>query len=311
MQDVMGQWDIAFPNLGIYLRNVPKSFEIFGFTVAFYGLIIGVGVLAGILMAAREAKVSGQDPDTYWDFSLYAVIFSVIGARIYYVIFAWDNYKNDPLSVFNFRNGGLAIYGGVIAAFLTLFIYSRIKKQNFFQMGDTGVLGLILGQIIGRWGNFMNRECFGQYTDSLFAMRLPVTAVRGNEITVEMADHVINGINYIQVQPTFLYESLWNLFILILMMLYKGKKKFHGEICLFYLGGYGIGRFFIEGLRTDQLLIPGTGLAVSQLLGMALFVFSVITDVIIRRRMRNGKNVPKALGVDSAEAGTEDENLKD
>ncbi len=292
----MGQWDIAFPNLGIYLRNVPKSFEIFGFTVAFYGLIIGVGVLAGILMAAREAKVSGQDPDTYWDFSLYAVIFSVIGARIYYVIFAWDNYKNDPLSVFNFRNGGLAIYGGVIAAFLTLFIYSRIKKQNFFQMGDTGVLGLILGQIIGRWGNFMNRECFGQYTDSLFAMRLPVTAVRGNEITVEMADHVINGINYIQVQPTFLY---------------KGKKKFHGEICLFYLGGYGIGRFFIEGLRTDQLLIPGTGLAVSQLLGMALFVFSVITDVIIRRRMRNGKNVPKALGVDSAEAGTEDENLKD
>ena len=173
-------------------------------------------------------------------------------------------------------------------AFLTLFIYSKVKKQNFFQMGDTGVLGLILGQIIGRWGNFMNRECFGQYTDSLFAMRLPVVAVRSNEITVEMADHVVDGINYIQVHPTFLYESVWNLFILILMLLYKGKKKFHGEICLFYLGGYGIGRFFIEGLRTDQLLFPGTGIAVSQVLGLLLFVFSVVTDLIVRWRLKKG-----------------------
>lgn len=288
MQDVMGEWDIAFPNIGIYLRNVPKSFEVFGFTIAFYGIIIGIGVLAGILMAVREAKVTGQDQDTYWDFAIYAVIFSVIGARIYYVIFAWDHYKDDLLSIFNFRNGGLAIYGGVIAAFLTLFIYSKIKKQNFFQMGDTGVLGLILGQIIGRWGNFMNRECFGQYTDSLFAMRLPVVAVRSNEITVEMADHVVNGINYIQVHPTFLYESVWNLFILILMLLYKGKKKFHGEMCLFYLGGYGIGRFFIEGLRTDQLLFPGTEIAVSQVLGLLLFVFSVVTDLIVRLRLKKG-----------------------
>lgn len=284
----MGEWDIAFPNIGIYLRNVPKSFDIFGFSIAFYGIIIGIGVLAGILMAVREAKVTGQDPDTYWDFAIYAVIFSVIGARIYYVIFAWDHYKDDLLSIFNFRNGGLAIYGGVIAAFLTLFIYSRIKKQNFFQMGDTGVLGLILGQIIGRWGNFMNRECFGQYTDSLFAMRLPVVAVRSNEITVEMADHVVNGINYIQVHPTFLYESAWNLFILVLMLLYKGKKKFHGEMCLFYLGGYGIGRFFIEGLRTDQLLFPGTGIAVSQVLGLLLFIFSVVTDLIVRVRLKKG-----------------------
>ena len=284
----MGQWDIAFPHIGIYLRNVPKSFDVFGFTVAFYGVIIGLGVLAGILMAVREAKVTGQDPDIYWDFAIYAVIFSVIGARIYYVIFAWEHYKDNPLSIFNFRNGGLAIYGGVIAAFLTLFIYSKVKKQNFFQMGDTGVLGLILGQIIGRWGNFMNRECFGQYTDSLFAMRLPVVAVRSNEITVEMADHVVDGINYIQVHPTFLYESVWNLFILLLMLLYKGKKKFHGEICLFYLGGYGIGRFFIEGLRTDQLLFPGTGIAVSQVLGLLLFVFSVVTDLIVRWRLKKG-----------------------
>lgn len=289
MQDMMGQWDIAFPNLDIYLKNIPKGFEVFGFTIALYGVIIGIAIVAGILMAEREAKISGQDPETYWEFAFFAIIFSVIGARLYFVIFSWDLYKDDLLSIFNTRNGGLAIYGGVIGAFITLFVYAKVKKQNAFQMGDTGVFGLILGQIIGRWGNFMNREAFGQYTDSLFAMRLPISAVRSNEITVEMADHVTDGINYIQVHPTFLYESVGNLVILILMLLYRKKKKFQGEMCLFYLGGYGILRFFVEGLRTDQLHIPHTDLAVSQLLGITLFVFAVATDVIVRLHLKKNE----------------------
>ena len=282
----MNAGDIAFPHLGIYLENVPKSFSIFGFSIAFYGVIIGIGVLAGILMAAREARVTGQNPDIYWDFAIYAVIFSVIGARLYYVIFAWDNYKDDLLSIFNTRNGGMAIYGGVIGAFLTLFIYCRIKKQNPFQMGDTGVMGLILGQIIGRWGNFMNREAFGEYTDSLFAMRLPIEAVRSSYISENIAAHIVEGTNYIQVHPTFLYESLWNLMILVLMLCYRKHKKFQGEMCLFYLGGYGLGRFFVEGLRTDQLLIPGTQLAVSQILALCTVIFSVSGDIIIRYRIK-------------------------
>ncbi len=294
MQDTMGQWDIAFPNLGIYLENVPKSFELFGITIALYGVIIGIAIMAGIMMAEREAKVNGHDPNLIWDFAIYAVIFSVIGARVYFVVFSWDLYKNDLLSIFNTRNGGLAIYGAVIAAFLTLFIYSKVKKKNPFLIGDMCIFGLILGQIIGRWGNFTNREAFGQYSDSLFAMRLPITAVRSNEITVEMADHVVNGINYIQVHPTFLYESVGNLIILILMLLYRKKKKFEGEMCLIYLGGYGILRFFVEGLRTDQLLIPNTNLAVSQLLGFALFVISVTGEVIIRKNIKK-KEKEKAL----------------
>ena len=167
----MNAGDIAFPNLGIYLRDVPRSFSIFGFQIAFYGVIIGVGVLAGILLAAHVAKISGQNPDVYWDFAIYAVIFSVIGARIYYVIFAWDYYKDNLLSIFNTRQGGMAIYGGVIAAFLTLFVYCRVKKQNALLMGDTAVAGLILGQAIGRWGNFMNREVFGEYYDGLLSMQ--------------------------------------------------------------------------------------------------------------------------------------------
>lgn len=289
----MNASDIAFPHLGIYLENVPKSFSIFGFSIAFYGLIIGIGMLLGLLMAVHMAKKTGQNPDTYWDFAIYAVILSIIGARIYYVIFAWDYYKDDLLSILNLRNGGLAIYGGVIAAFATLFVYCHIKKIKPLLIGDTAIFGLILGQIIGRWGNFMNREAFGEYTDSLLAMRLPIDAVRARDISDNIAAHIVDGTNYIQVHPTYLYESLWNLMILVLMLLYYKHKKFDGEMCLFYLGGYGLGRLWIEGLRTDQLLFPGTEVAVSQVLAGCLFVFAVVTDIVVRMRAKKtGKDFP-------------------
>ena len=282
----MNAGDIAFPNLGIYLKDVPKTFSIFGFEIAFYGLLIGIGVLAGILMAAHMAKVTGQNPDEYWDFAIYAVLFSIVGARIYYVVFAWDYYKDDLPGIFRLRNGGLAIYGGVIAAFITLFAYGRLKKRNPLLMGDTCMPGLILGQAIGRWGNFMNREVFGEYYDGLFSMQLPVEAVRARDISENIASHIPDGANYINVHPTFLYESVWNLLVLTALLTFRKHKKFDGELCLLYFGGYGLGRFVIEGIRTDTLFIPGTSLPVSQVLALLMVIFSVAADAVVRVRQR-------------------------
>ena len=279
---------ISFPNLGIELENVGKSISIFGFEIAFYGMIIGFGILVGVVLAAREAKRTKQNVEHYYDLVLYGVIFAIIGARLYYVAFTWDSYKNDLLSIFNLRQGGLAIYGGVIAAVITVFVFARVKKLNPLKLLDTAVLGLIAGQAIGRWGNFFNREAFGDYTDSLFAMKLPVDAVRASDLTQRMRDNVeyINEMAFIQVHPTFLYESVWNLGVLVVLYCYRKKKKFQGELFLIYLIGYGIGRFWIEGLRTDQLQFSN-GLAVSQLVAVVAIVISVI--IIYYKRRKNKK----------------------
>ncbi len=285
--------NINFPNLGIYLENVGKNITIFGFDIAFYGMIIGIGVLAGIFMAVYLAKKTGQNLETYYDLAMYAVILSIVGARLYYVIFSWDSYKDDLLSIFNIREGGLAIYGGVIAAIITAYVFARVKKIPFGLLADTAGPGLILGQIIGRWGNFFNREAFGEYTNNLFAMQLPESAVRRSDITETMLEHVevIDGIRYIQVHPTFLYESLWNVCILILMLLWVKRKKFNGQVFLIYLFGYGVGRFWIEGLRTDSLMFFGTGLRVSQALALVLAVGAIVVNFVMVKK--NKKTVDK------------------
>jgi phosphatidylglycerol:prolipoprotein diacylglycerol transferase len=195
-------------------------------------------------------------------------------------------YKDDLKSIVNIRQGGLAIYGGIIGAILTVFVYAKIKKMSFATIFDTAVLGLVTGQIIGRWGNFFNREAFGEYTNSLLAMKLPVDAVRASDITEKMRQHmeIVDGISYIQVHPTFLYESLWNTGVLIILLLYRRHKKFEGELFLMYLFGYGLGRVWIEGLRTDQLLLPGTSIPVSQLLSACMIVLSAVTILYQRKK---------------------------
>ena len=288
MPDMMGKMDIAFPHLGIYLKDVPQSITIGSFSIALYGICIAAAMLAGILLAAHIAKKTGWDPNIIWDISIWLIIFAIIGARLYYVIFFWDAYKDNLLQIFNLRAGGLAIYGGIIACVIVVFVYCKVRRVNPFRLLDTAAYGLVLGQIIGRWGNFFNREVFGGYTDSLLAMRLPVAMVRSRDITEAVASHIAQGTNYIQVHPTFLYEGLWNLGLLILMLLWTGHKKFEGEITLLYFFGYGIGRAWIEYIRTDQLYITGTKIPVSIVVSVIMIVFSVLMDIYTRKRLADG-----------------------
>lgn len=307
---------IIFPNLGIELKNVARGIQIGDFKIAFYGIVIAIGMLLGIWIAKWQAKRSKQDPELYLDFALIAIPLSVVGARLYSVIFEWDDYKYDLIQIFNLRNGGLAIYGGVIVAILCVVVFCRIKKYNAGLLGDTGILGMLIGQVLGRWGNFFNRECFGKYTNGLFAMRIDVTdpalssyfkpqitsdallaqAYAGKERALanimEIRNNIVtaaDGISYIQVQPTFLYESVWNLCLLILLIIYWPKKKFDGEIILLYVLGYGIGRFWIEGLRTDQLFLWNSGIAVSQLLAAVSAVVALGLIIFFRIKAKNNK----------------------
>ncbi len=285
--------NINFPHLHIYLDHVGQSIQVFGISIAYYGIVIAIGMILAVMLVLHEARRTGQSEDNYLDLCIYTIIFAIIGARLYYVIFSWDLYKENLLQILNLRQGGLAIYGGVIAGIVTAFIVCRIKKMPFTLVADTAILGLPVGQILGRWGNFFNREAFGQYTDSLFAMQIPVDAVRSSgDITAQMMDHlqVIDGISYIQVHPTFLYESMWNIMVLLVLLYLRKHKKFQGQIFLTYLFGYGIGRFWIESLRTDQLRIGNTGIPVSMLLASVLVVVSAI---FIARGLRMGRKQVK------------------
>ena len=285
--------DIAFPNLGIYISELPKGITIGGFTIACYGIIMALSMLAGLWIACWQAKRTGQNKEVYMDFVIYAIIFSLIGARLYYVAFSWDSYKDDLWQIFNTRGGGMALYGSVIGATVTAIVYCKVKRYNFFLLADTAVGGLVLGQIIGRYGNFFNREAFGEYTDSLLAMRLRVDQVHPANITELMREHMqtVEGVSYIQVHPTFLYESLWNVMVLVLILVFTKRKKFNGEIFILYMVGYAIGRAWIEGLRTDQLQIGRTGIAVSQVLAVAIAVAGIAAWIVVRLRLGKREQV--------------------
>lgn len=282
---------IRFPHLGIVLDHVIKSVSIGGFEIACYGIVLSAAMVTGLLLAMKVAKATGQNPDDYFDLGLTAIVVSVICARAYYVIFSWDYYSSHPAEIVNLRQGGLAIYGGVIGGVATVILFAHFRKMRFGRALDTAVIGLVWGQVAGRWGNFFNREAFGEYTDGLLAMQLPVSDVRAHEITEKMRAHMqtIGGVDYIQVHPTFLYESLWNLGVLLLLLLvtFYVKKRFEGMVFLSYLLLYGLGRFWIEGLRTDQLLWPGTHLAVSQILSGLLVIISMIL-FLIKKKNRKG-----------------------
>lgn len=274
--------EVWFPNLNIKIYNLPRiAFSIFGVEIYWYAIIILIGVVSGLLVVTREAQKTGQNKDLYADFFLYTFPLAILGARLYYVAFSATSF-NSIVDIFNVRQGGLAIYGGVIVSVISAFVFSKVKKLNPWVFCDTAILGLILGQAIGRWGNFVNREAFGGYTDSLFALRYLKNQV--GYIPTSVMENIIevNGVEYIQVQPTFLYESIWNFLVFGFLMIYKRHKKFDGEILMLYFVGYGFGRALIESLRTDQLLLSVTGLPVSLVISI-IIAFTGIGFIAYKR----------------------------
>ena len=281
---------IRFPHLGINIEKLPKSITVFGFEIAFYGIIIAIGMALALTIIFKEVKRTGQSEDYYYDLAIFAIIFGIIGARMYYVIFEWEQYRHNLLSVFNIREGGLAIYGGLIAGTITTCVFCKIKKMSIPQVLDTIILGIIIGQILGRWGNFFNREAFGGFTDNLFAMQIRYDEV-GGVISESLEKHIqiVDNAKYIQVHPTFLYESVWNLILFVVMMLMRKHKIFQGEIACIYLIGYGVGRFFIESLRTDQLTLWRTGIAVSQIVSGVIILIGVSFGGYELWKMKSGQ----------------------
>ncbi len=277
--------EIWFPNLGIKIQHLSRTaFSIGDFNVYWYGLIIGFAIMAAVSVVIHEAEISGQKPEDYIDLAPFAIVLSVIGARLYYVIFSWDMYKDNIIKIFAFREGGLAIYGAVLTGILCGIIFAKKRKLDFFEMTDTVLMGVLLGQIIGRWGNFVNREAFGGYTDGLFAMR--ILKQQASYIPQSALDNIINisGVEYIQVQPTFLYESFLNLCLLIFILIIKRHKKFNGQIGMLYVIGYGFIRIFVESFRTDQLKIASTGIAVSQVVSAAFIILGIIIYIKLKNK---------------------------
>ena len=282
---------ITFPNLGITVDPNPVAFTVFGKDIYWYGIIIALGFLLAVIYMMRRAPVFGLTQDDLLDEVLWAVPIGVICARLYYCIFYWELYADNPISILYIWEGGLAIYGGVIGGAITILVLSRVKKIPTGVMLDVAAMGVLIGQIFGRWGNFMNREAHGAVTDCFFKMGLMDAS---------------GAVTYYH--PTFLYESVWNLAGFIALHFLTKKRRFDGQIMLSYLAWYGLGRVWIEGLRTDSLYLFGTGIRVSQLVAALCVVFAggALAFILIRKKPDPAQLYVNQKAAREAEAAQED-----
>ena len=279
---------ISFPMLGDWSVNFPASFEVFGFRIYLYGVVMAIAFIVAVLYAAHKAPKVGIKGDDIYSLVLWVLPMAIIGCRLYYVASEWDRYKDNLIEILYIRDGGIAMYGGIIAGVITVYIWSRAKKIPVGATLDIAGSALILGQVIGRWANFVNREAFGYQTDIFCRMGL----TRPGEATV-------------YVHPTFLYESLWNLagFLIInFFWLKKDRRKYDGQVFIFYAMWYGAGRSWIEGLRTDSLYIPGTDLRVSQVVAAVSMIAGLIILLYNSARRHREPYVLRAAAAAAAPA---------
>ena len=280
---------VSFPGLNLDFEMSREAFNVFGISIYWYGIIIAFAFLAAVLLGLRSCKKFGLEPDNILDLVLFAAPAAIVGARLYYVVFSWDQYKDNLIDIFKIRDGGLAIYGGVIAAMLVAWLYARKKRISALNLVDFGVPYLALGQAIGRWGNFFNQEAFGMPTKLPWRMNGTVADSYLSSLP-EALDLSKWGVH-----PAFLYESLWDFALFFFLIWFRKKKKLEGEVLFLYLIGYGIGRFMIEGLRTDSLYLGS--FRVSQFLSALLVVVFVLLFIIRRvRKSRLEDEEPVELG---------------
>lgn len=286
---------IRFPGLGIEFGYVPAVLRVFGVEISLYGMIIAVGMLAGLAFMLLEAKRAKENLNHCLMTFIWAVIGGIVGARLFYVAFMWKQYQDDYTELFRIDHGGMAVYGGIFGAVVLVSVYCYIRKVSFMKMADYASIGAVTAQMIGRWGDLFNRESFGEYTGIMFRMQLPLASVRTSEVTSLMRDNLVTeeGTSYILVHPTFLYESAWCFFLLILLLAYLRKQKFTGEIFMRYLAGYGLGRTVIEWMRTDKLWIPGFGISVSMVISIALFFVFGTLAIVERSMMKKREKLRK------------------
>ncbi len=287
LQTIQRDSVISFPMFGDFSINPPSSFSLFGLNIYYYGVLIALGFILAIVYCSHVSKDFGIKSDDFFDLMLWIIPCCIVGARLYYVLFRLEYYIHNPAEILAIRDGGLAIYGGVIVGVIVIIFVCRHKKIPIPAMMDLAVFGLLIGQILGRWGNFINREAFGAETD-IFC-RMGLTAPDGTTIFVH---------------PTFLYESLWNLAGLIFLIVFskKGRRKYDGQCALIYFFWYGLGRAWIEGLRTDSLYIGSSGIRVSQALSIALALISFIILIVQSRR----PHPPEKLYVNQVQAAKEE-----
>ncbi len=289
---------ISFPGLGLNFTINRIAFTIGSWTVSWYGIIIAVGLLLALIYGMRRSKFFGVSADDLADVVIFGIIFAIIGARLYYVIFypGTNTYFSDPITILYIWNGGLGIYGGIIAAFAAAFVVCKHKKISSGAVFDIAALGFLIGQAIGRWGNFVNQEAYGSATNLPWRMKIYDTSL----------------MQYVTVHPCFLYESLWCILGFVLLHIYSKRRKFNGEVFLMYIGWYSFGRFFIEGLRSDSLMLGN--FKISQLVAAIFFLASAGIIIYKRNKLKKAleqqNNTYEPLFEETSKAINEDKALE-
>lgn len=293
---------ISFPKLGIEINISPVALKIGTLEIKWYAICIMIGFLGALVYCLVQGKKKGINSDTFVDIAILSMVFGLIGARIYYVIFKWDQYVKNPIKILYIWEGGLAIYGGIILAVIACFIYIKRKKLSFFKLADIAAPALLIGQACGRWGNFFNQEAFGVNTDLPWGMT-------GNIITENLHSEAAEvkelfGITLdpiVPVHPTFLYESLWcALGVVVLWLLYKKANKFDGQTALTYVAWYGFERMIVEGLRTDSLILFWN-IRISQFIAGVTFVIAIVLLIVLLYLNKKKSFTTQAVAVNEKE----------